>query len=116
MRSLRRNQVMTIYISDIVSMDGVDEYGNTGRPVYDDPVAMTVMLAPNDGTSSVHGFGKDFDYQLQVNFFGGFVPSENARIWIEADPNTDRNDYEIRAIRKYINHTGVWLRRCNGNE
>ena len=122
MRGLRRNHNFIVWISDIVSHDGTDPYGNTGQPVFGNPVPYEACVAPNDGTSSYLGYGKDFNYQLAINIFRDFAgnisyPSEYARVWIDADPSKgDQNDYEIRAIRKYVNLAAVLLRKANGNE
>ncbi|MDO5549305.1 MAG: hypothetical protein Q4F79_12575 [Eubacteriales bacterium] len=121
MRGLQRNHNFTVWISDIVSYDGADAYGNTGQPVYGEPVAHQACVSPNDGTSDFHGFGKDFNYQQTINIFRDFAgnisyPTEYAKVWLEADPKTEQNDYVIRSIKKYINLAAVQLRRVNGNE
>ena len=101
MRNLKRNQ-QKIYIANLTE-NITDEWGNPAKD-YGAPEPYMISISPNTGETIYNGFGTELDYDRTMVTTDLDCPiNEYTRLWIDADPETEPYNFEVKRKAPNLN-------------
>lgn len=112
MKTLRK-QLRTIRYANNDQV-GVDEWGNVVQHVYGTPTEYRLSVGYPTGSASNNGFGKSFDYDLELITTDMDCPiNEYSHLWIDSN---DGYDYIVKRKLPTLTHIRYGCMRVNVDE
>lgn len=112
MRSLRIQERTVYYATNSETV--TDEWGNETKG-YGEPIAITVSVGYPVGSANNNGFGKSFDYDLELVSHDMECPiDEYSHLWVDVDTESDY-DYIVKRKLPTMNCVRYGCMRVNVN-
>lgn len=115
MRELKRNKTTIRYALFVRNDPILDEDGNDTaevKPIYTEPVELSINVSPNTGESATRQFGTTLDYDRTLVICDRSLPiNENSVMWVDETDTTKPYDYVVKKVAPSLNSLQIAIKK-----